>query len=466
MTSRYTLPLSQIALSSIDIERSETWWREGLGFLPSANTRIFRGKSMSSVVQLENAATTTRWFVGQDDWLQIEMWHYENPLPRLTLTEAAPNRVGFSRCGVWVKDFDGTLNNLILLGSAPLTAPTGDSGERRVAIRDPDGIIVELFEKDPLHEHSLSEKFQCNAAFRSITLTTDDMNSSKDFIKNGLGLDPHNRQLHSSEHEYLWCLPNAICDRETYKSGSMLLELVHYHQPATEPRPPHSRLNDQGILNVAFGDPVSRRGIKRMEKQALKEGGIASGRMNNPLIGGCVYITDPRGFSFELLWSHPGLGHRLMGYIPNDKAYFSLPTNQHVKESTWVDCNKDKVNELLDEILNLPLWPQTTKRETLKSGVSKDNRTAQQDFFQVRFSNIIMEITEWLPGKSFRFRTLRGGHLKNCLGEVKLSQEGVRIRIDYTLRFRSNIPGTGYFLKTYIKRHIKKQLNNLAVYIK
>jgi len=57
-----------------------------------------------------------------------------------------PCDIGYTRIGIWVADFDTTLTNLARLGTKPLTPAIGAFGARRVCVRNPDGVYVEIME--------------------------------------------------------------------------------------------------------------------------------------------------------------------------------------------------------------------------------------------------------------------------------------------------------------------------------
>ncbi len=456
----HSLPLSQIAISSIDIRRSDTWWRQGLGFLPSGYTRMFRGPILGGVVGLPGAAATTRWLVGQDDWLQIELWQYEKPMARLQAPDYAPNHVGFSRCGVWVKNFDDTLVRLAELGSTPLSDALGEAGERRICVRDPDGIYVELFEKDPLQTEVSHGRFIANAAFRSITITTEDLVSSTQFAEQGLGLKKAPFPLHDDNHETLWGLDNVDCGRETYISNSMLLEYVEYRTPSTQPRHPHSKLNDQGILNVAFGDSKNAVGIKRMCKQTCKAGAIPSSWIRSPF-GGCVYMTDPLGFSFEFMWARPGMGHKLTGFLPVKKIKYSAADNHRVENSITIDFDPNTVFNFLADHDAMSDWAGLGKIETLSKGFNNDGGLGSTRLVTTPLFTITEQVTVWKVGEEIRYRILSGGPFNNYSGEVKLRSINGKTQVIWVNRFRAKVPGLGLLMKMVLNVKFKKALKNL-----
>jgi len=458
--SIHSLPLSQIALSTIDLRRSDAFWREALGFLPSATSRMFRGGTISNVMHVEDAKTTTRWLVGQDEWLQIEIWQFENPVPRLMDQGFAPNYAGYSRCGVWVKEFEETLNKLSQMGYPPLAAPTGGSGERRVCVRDPDGIYVELFERDPLEGQVPPAAYACNAALRSITLTTEDFASSCRFVESGLGLVSAGSELHGDEHEALWNLDNVVCERKTYLSGKMLLEVVHYATPATQARHPHSRLIDQGILNIAFGDSKSVHGIRRLEDQTIRCGAAPTERMVTPL-GGCVYVTDAQGFSFELTWASRFLAQRVAGYFPMKSRRFLTADNKEFNCEVAIDAPADQIWPFLTDPSLMNEWCTVGNISLLKTGCEDEFGVGCQRKVVRGRHEMVEEITHYSPCKELRYRLLRRGPFVNMCGEINLEEVGDCTTVSWRVRFRSRLPLLGWLLKISLLPKYRRALTQL-----
>ena len=217
------LPLNQIAFAVLDLRRTEAWWREGLGFLPAGGTRaLFRGPLSGRIQKLPGSACTCWCLLGRNDWCQLELFQYEKPVSQLMPADYRPSDLGYSRCGVWVADFDATLARLARLGSEPLAAPVGVPGQRRACVRNPDGVYVELMEDDPLPAQNARGRQDCPVAIRSATLSTPDMDASVDFLTRGLGMREVPRQLHEDAHEALWGLAGARCERRVFSDGSAI----------------------------------------------------------------------------------------------------------------------------------------------------------------------------------------------------------------------------------------------------
>ena len=253
-TAPFVPRLNQIALSVADLRLTERWFREGLGFLPAGGSRLAMRTPLASRIQgLPKAASTCWWLVDRNEVFQLELFQFERPLAKLMPADFRPCDIGYTRIGVWVADFDASLRRLEALGTRPLTPALGQRGARRVCVRSPDGVFVELMESDPLPTVSSSTRRDCGVAVRSITLSVPDLQQTASFIEQGMGLREANVSLHSAEHEALWGLAGARTQSKTFVAGDVLVEAVQYLSPRSQPRADDYRISDQGILNIAFG---------------------------------------------------------------------------------------------------------------------------------------------------------------------------------------------------------------------
>jgi catechol 2,3-dioxygenase-like lactoylglutathione lyase family enzyme/uncharacterized protein YndB with AHSA1/START domain len=458
--AKLSLPLSQIALSTIDLRRSDAFWREGLGFLPSATSRMFRGPTISNLMRVEDAKTTTRWLVGQDEWLQIEIWQFENPVPRLLPENHAPHHIGFSRCGVWLKHFEATLQRLEAMGHRALSAPMGETGNRRVCVRDPDGIYVELLESDPLAGQLPPPAYDCDVALRSVTLTTPDLDASCHFAENGLGLCAAGFELHTNEHEQLWGLQGARCSRKTYVSAKMLMEVAQYHHPTPVPRHPHSRLIDQGILNIAFGESQSVKPIRELEDQTILHGALATERMVTPL-GGCVYVTDDQGFSFELTWASPFLAQRVAGYFPKKSAKFHTADSVAMECQTKIDAPASAIWPHLIDPERINAWNATGSISRLTRAIDGSSGVGREYKVVRGRREMVMQVVACKPDQEIRYRLLRRGPFDNLAGEIRLQEDSGKTCVTWVVRFRGKWPLTSWLLKRLLRPRYQLSLDQL-----
>ena len=246
--------LTRSRCRSSDLRLTERWFREGLGFLPAGGSRLAMRSPLASRIQgLPKAASTCWWLVDRNEVFQLELFQFEKPLAKLMPADFRPCDIGYTRIGVWVADFDASLRRLEALGTSPLTPALGQRGARRVCVRSPDGVFVELMESDPLSTESSSTRRDCGVAVRSITLSVPDLQQTASFIEQGIGLREAHVSLHTPEHEALWGLAGARTQSKTFVAGDVLVEVVQYLSPQGKPWPEGYRISDQGILNIAFG---------------------------------------------------------------------------------------------------------------------------------------------------------------------------------------------------------------------
>ena len=222
--------------------------------------------------------------------------------------------------GLHVADFDATLRRLADRGVDPLTEPIGSAGARRVCVRDPDGVLLELMEDDPRVPGSAGDprpRPEIPVATRFLRASVPDVRRSLAFFGDTLGMRRHEPTLHGSEHERLWGLTGATRRVELLSSGDFWLELVQYDTPRPVPLPHDYRISDLGIVNLAFGthDPAAYRAAC----DAVREGGYElTTEVDSPDIAKAVYAVDDQRFSIELLYVSEA-GIEVAGFVPEQR---------------------------------------------------------------------------------------------------------------------------------------------------
>ena len=452
-----SLPFNQIAFAVIDLRRTEAWWREGLGFLPAGGNRLlFRPPLSDGLVQKLPGTAMTCWcMVGRNDWAQLEMFQYEKPNSKLMADDYLPNNIGYTRCGIWVEDFDAALAQLDLIGTQPLTPPIGKPGQRRVCVRNPDGVYVELMEDDPLPDKSAVGRLDCPVAIRTATMSTPDLQKSAEFVTEALGMYELPEQLHTDEHEALWGLKGASCKRKVFIGGTesetILLEVVQYLKPLGKPWPEDYRLCDQGILNICFGDPQSGKGVHAQLEQAQAHGAVpTTPKVLDMKIAGCVYVDDPQGFSDEFMWARPGWAHKAFGFVPTRMDERPELDNQRVECSIRIAASPERLFAELGDHEALSGWAGLGTVRLDKPGLKEPNGRFAERVVSSPVGNIREQITEWIPGQGYRYRILEGSPFVGYWAHVQLTPEGDLTRVDWIIRYRSKIPGLGGVLRKVI----------------
>ncbi len=308
--------LSQIALSVSDLRRSQRWYRDVIGLEPGGGTNLFAGPLSSMVQGVPRAASTCWWLVDRQDLFQVELFEFRSPLVRPLPPDWRPCDVGYTTVSFWVDDLDAAVERARGAGSEPLTEPVGEPGERRVCLRDPDGVLVELMEDDPRSDAPRERpRADIGAVARAVTLSVPDLDGSRRFFADVLGLAAaEGVELHRPEHEALWGLAGAERERVCLWADDFLVELVAYSKPLGRPWPEGYRISDLGILNIAFG-------FRRRSEfdDAWRRCSAAGVEGNGPPLRlgawSVVYVNDDQGFSVELLHVEPWYEGRL-GFRP------------------------------------------------------------------------------------------------------------------------------------------------------
>lgn len=147
-------PLNQIALSVVDLPRTHAWYTGAFGFVPCSGTNAFRGYLAEKVQGVKGARSSCWWLGDRQSFFQLELFQFERPETRKLPADWRPCDIGYSTLALHLKNFDETLDRLHALGSPVLSEPMGSVGSRRVCVRDPEGVLIELFEADPVAQRS------------------------------------------------------------------------------------------------------------------------------------------------------------------------------------------------------------------------------------------------------------------------------------------------------------------------
>ena len=462
-TNDFVPPLNQIAFSVVDLRLTERWFREGFGLLPAGGSRaLMRGPLAANVQGLTRAASTCWWLLGRNSWFQLELFQFERPMAKLMPADFRPCDIGYTRIGIWVEDFDATMNRLAGLGSQPLTAPQGERGTRRSCVRNPDGVYVEIMEDDPLPESNRRGRVDCPAAIRSVTLSVPQLVNAAAFFEAGIGLKASTVALHTPEHEALWGLAGATTESRLFDGGEVLIEVVQYLDPVGKPRPDGYRLSDQGILNIAFG---ARR---KTDFDAVHRRAEAFGAQPNcrpihlPRVGSVVYVNDPHGFSVEILRTTPGLSDLIFGFEPRPLHKRPDTDTRRIEHQININAPVDKVWEAITDQDNMAAWigfaPVTVRREGWTQRQGAGSERLMQGPRGV--GQVVEQVIATSPQQSLRYRVIDGSPLTCHQGEITLNQSDGHTELHWSIRFRPKVAGTGALLQKVLQGKLRSMLDD------
>lgn len=303
----------QVAFSTLDRERTVAWYTDGLGYLRAGSLQSTPDLPLAELMGLPECECRIEWLVDSQEFFQLEVFSFTRPEPRPRPDDWSPADVGYTTVTFHVDDLDGTLERLRGLGTSPLGEPLGPAGERRVCVKDPDGVVVELMEADFRRgDGRLRAGPRIPVAARAVRASVPDLERSLRFFAGTLGMERSDRDLHGPEHEALWGLDGAAADAATLWSGDFAVELVQYRDPVGRGWPEGYLISDQGLVNIALGshDP----GSYEAAIAAVDRAGYAK---NRELVheSAVNYVTDDQGFGAELLWL-TSAGERAFGFVP------------------------------------------------------------------------------------------------------------------------------------------------------
>ena len=138
--------ISHVGLCVSDLERSQRFYCDGLGFEPGARFEV--GAEFGPTLEVDGDVAVTSQFVARDG-CSIELLHYDRPGVH-GRPAATRNQLGFTHLCVRVDDVDAVAARLVEHGGTLLdvTRYSLALGEGRsndfVFVADPDGVRVEL----------------------------------------------------------------------------------------------------------------------------------------------------------------------------------------------------------------------------------------------------------------------------------------------------------------------------------
>lgn len=454
-----TQQLDQIAFSVVDVQRTERWFRDAFGFIPAGGTRSFRGWGARHVQGLPGAASTCWWLVDRSEHFQIELFQFEAPLARLMPPDYRPCDVGYSRVGFWVQDFDQTLARLAALGTPPLTAPVGNAGKRRVCVRNPEGVFIEVMEDDPLRGRTGDARPDCKVAARSVTLSVVDLEKSKRYFMGALGMPESTAVLRHREHEALWGLDGASTRSVVLDAGNVLVELVQYLDPVGKPWPEGHRISDQGILNIAFG---YRRMRDMMDSYRRSRGAGArpNGFPLHVVNWGVVYVNDEQDFSVELLWVNARWDAQ-MGFVPMLIGNRPLPANHRVERTVCIAAPVDRVWNLVTDHRGMPKWFPLDTAALEREGWPAPNGVGAERVMHGPKLNVREQVIGWDPLRSLDYRLMKGAPISCHQGRVELKPVAGGTELTWSIRYRAKIPGTSGIVRRAMDKMLGDALPRL-----
>lgn len=441
--------LGQIALNVYDLGVRD-WYERTFGLVYAGATDMFFGPTATRVQGIPRVAERCKWLIDAKADFQLEFFKFLSPRSKPRRPDARLSDVGYQMMGIYVRDFDTVIERLLSDGHR-LVGPLGAPGDRRACVRDPEGNLVEVFERDPLPGPAPAlARPEVPATVRTLTISVPHLDRFKKSLIEVFDLDEaEGSPLHSPEHEALWGLEGAARRSALLRATGALIELVQYESPRPRPWPDGYRICDQGFMNMAF---VFRSAAEfdRYFSRAIAAGFRANGKPLDAGVFKVMYVNDPEGFSIELLYPRPW-AYRLTGFVP------SIP---YIQEEVAVRAPAERVWSVVSDHERMKEWTGLAS-QLLRPGLRERNGVGAVRKLGVLGAGAEEEIVEFVPGERYVYRLLRGAPLRNHRGTFMLIPEGSATRVRWAAQFEAVVPGTGAFLAAGITRLFRTSLGRL-----
>ncbi|SDP74367.1 SRPBCC family protein [Desulforhopalus singaporensis] len=423
--------ICQVAFSALDNFGLRKWYCDAFQLLESSRI-LFFPPSTTQVQGIKNALSTCGWLVDSQDYFQLEFFKFINPRSK-PRPDRKPSDIGYNILGIQVADFDKTVKRLNAMGSAPITDPRGDKGNRRVCVADPEGNIVELFESYPVSfPDVVASRPEINSTVRSIVVSVPDLEKSRNYFSEVLGLSVvEDGVLHDESHEEMWGLPGARSKRLLLRSANFLVELVQYIEPSPRAWPEGYQICDQGIMNIALGYS-STADFDQAFKKAVDGGSRPNGKPVDIGVFKVMYVNDDDGFSVEMLHARRRLWS-VSGFNPS----YAYVTNE-----VMIDASPEEVWSVLTDHDTMGDWC-LFKAKVVRPGDTDPKGLGTQRKVSALGMKILEEIIEWEPHRRFAYTVRSGGGVKDYRGDLLLSPQDDGTHLRWSMRFRPLIPGGG-----------------------
>ena len=446
--------LGQIALNVYDL-RVRDWYARVFGFVYAGATDLFFGPTATRVQGIPRVAERCKWLIDGKADFQLEFFKFSSPRSKPRRPDARLSDVGYQMMGIHVRDFDAVLARLVREGTAPLCKPIGAAGDRRVCVRDPEGNLLEIFERDPLEGRAPDPvRPEIAATVRVITVAVPHLDRFKTMLVEVFDLEEMlGLPLHSPEHETLWGLEGAVRRSALLRAKGAIIEIVQYESPTPRPWPDGYRICDQGFMNIAFVfDSVAE--FDRYFTRAIAAGCRANGAPLDAGVFKVMYVNDPEGFSIELLYPRPW-AYRLTGFVP------SIP---YIQEEVRIEAPVARVWKVVREHERMKKWTGL-RAELLRPGNADRNGVGalrRLGKLGALGSGVEEEVVEFVPNERYVYRLLRGAPIRNHRGTVMLIPEGpTTTRVRWAVEFEGVVPGTGAAIAAVLRRVFRASLVRL-----
>lgn len=444
----------QVAITALDGHGTREWYVKVFGLVKSGKM-LFFPPSTTRVQAVPGAWEKLNWALDQQDYFQLEVFQFLKPRTRLKPLDWRPCDIGYNMVGIAVNDFDQVLRNVCAFSGIEAPAVSGKAGDRRACIADPEGNLLEIYERDPLTRIEGADtsvvRPEVPAVFRTMRASVPNLTEAREDFVNGMGLQVvEDFQLHSTEDEAMWGLAGAEATTLVLRADNFLLELVEYQTPEPRPRPEGYLLSDQGFMNIALGYRDNRDYDASFD-QATRHG--MRPNSGKPVEGGMfrvMYVNDRNDFSVEMLNARKALW-TISGFNSHEP---------YVENEIEINAPAEEVWRQLTDHAGMGNW-SPFKGRVLREGRDDSNGPGCLRELSAYGMRITEEITAWEPGRHYSYQLRTGAPFRKHQSDVFVSERNGRTHVRWTIHFDTWIPFTGRLTARLLRLVFKRALTTL-----
>ena len=427
--------ICQVAFSAFNGPALREWYANVFGFVKSGKV-IFLPPATGTVQGLAGAWEKCSWLVDQQDYFQLEFFQFWSPRSRLKADGWRPCDIGYNMVGIAVNDFEQVLRNIGAFSAIDCPTVVGAPGARRACVADPEGNLVEIYERDPLTQvegaNTLLKRPEVPAVVRTMRASVPNLDDARQAYVDALGLQVvEGFQLHTEQDEALWGLPGATPRCLLLRADNFLLELVEYDSTEASAWPAGYAISDQGIMNIALGYR-DRSDYDQSFDRAVEHGMAPNGKVVDIGVFRVMYVNDKHGFSVEMLHAR--------------KAFWSISgfnaKEPYVEVEIDINAPVAQVWRHLTDHAGMGQWSLFTGR-ILRPGRVDPNGMGCIRELSAPAVRITEEITAWEERSHYSYKLLSGAPFSKHRGDVSVVEYNGRSRVRWAIRFESWIPFTG-----------------------
>ncbi|MCB1853763.1 MAG: SRPBCC family protein [Halieaceae bacterium] len=443
----------QVAFTALDAAGLREWYANVFGLVRSGKI-LFFPPSTERVQGVPGAWEKTSWLLDQQDYFQLEFFSFLSPRTRLRPADWRPCDIGYNMVGIAVSDFDQVLRNVGAFSGIQPPPVSGEAGERRAVVADPEGNLVEILERDPITRvegmNTTIVRPEVPAVVRTMRAVVPSLAEAREDFVGAMGLEVvEGFQLHDASDEALWGLEGAEAETLVLRSDNFLLELVQYSSPESRPWPEGYRLSDQGFMNIALGYRDNRDYDASFDR-ATRNGMTPNGKVADIGVFRVMYVNGSNGFSVEMLNAR-----RFLWWVSGFSSH-----EPYVQCETWIRAPAGEVWSRLTDHAGLGDWSLFTGR-VLRQGREQPNGMGCIRELTAAGMRITEEVTAWEEGAHYSYQLRTGAPFSKHQGDVFVFEQDGVTRVRWAVRFESWIPFTGRITAWLLQRVFTRALESL-----